>query len=744
MASENDKPKSPASDGDETPEPTILSSGSEEESATMASSVPDDDRTVASPLESHETQPDKTVASPTAVPKESEKPTKVSPEPGKTQADKKTARPTVADGSQDRILQDRYQIKKTLGKGGFGAAYLAEDIRLKRLCVVKQMLIPRGIAPQQLQLYQANFEREASLLAQLNEPGHPNIPDIYDYFSDDTGNYLVMKYIEGQSLKGVIDKNEQGIPWREAVRYIIDMSDALDYMHSHGDEPVMHRDIKPDNIVLGDDNRVWLLDFGLAKADPVAGSGDVNMSMAAGSLGYTPLEQWSGKAVPASDSYALGATLHHLVTGVSPSRAYSGEFNPLKIKELHGVFKPIRQINKELPEVLEDVIAKATAAEAEERLTARQIKEQLSPLITEAQASALYTFKSGESAKTIIELVDLCEKYAKEAMAYLEQGDFQRWFRMIGRNDLADYAEQAAKQGKSPNDALQRFLKLLVPNLAMRRLRRTTGRFSRAIIIILVIVAVTVAVLGVGGSYVASNLIRQSISTYSWNFNRLDLEAHNQLSEAALNDNAQALVGIYVDDIELDMQPPNLVDVSGSWSGIPFNIPVTLQLENGKPNLSLSELNGIPLPFIADNISQGINSGIDDAFQNSPVDFSSLTVDEETVTVAVEESTQSGRPALPTATPLPTTTPTVTPVPTETPTPVGLALVTIFNETGRDIILNLEGDIIEMAADDSHALETGPGTYSYVVTFKDTGGVAAEGEKEWTVQTYIWRIREVE
>jgi len=740
MASENDKPQSEAADEKEGQEPTILSGRSE--SPTMASSPADDDHTIASSPESHEMQPDRTVASPVTEAKESEKPTKVSPEPGKTQGDKDTSKTTVSDSSEDRILQGRYQIKKTLGKGGFGAAYLAEDIRLKRGCVVKQMLIPRGISSQQLQLYQANFEREASLLAQLNEPGHPNIPDIYDYFSDDTGNYLVMKYIEGQSLKGVIDHNDNGIPWREAVRYIIDMSDALNYMHTHGDEPVMHRDIKPDNILLGNDNRVWLVDFGLAKADPVAGSGDVNMSMAAGSLGYTPLEQWSGKAVPASDSYALGATLHHLVTGVSPSRAYGGEFNPLRIKQLHGVFKPIREINQELPKALEEVVARATAAEPDERLTALQIKEQLEALISGAQAAALYTFKSGDSAKTVLELVDLCEKYDKEAMAYLDQGDFQRWFRMINRNDLADAAEQAVKQGKNQKDALQRFLKLLVPNLAMRRLRRATWRLARAAIILVLIVIGTVAVLGVGGSYVASNLIRQSIGTYGWNFNRLDLEAHNQLSEAELNNNAQALVGIYVDNIQLDMQPPNLVDVNGSWSGIPFNIPVTLQLENGKPTVNLTKLNGIPLPFIADNISQGINAGIDEAFQNSPVDFASLTVDDETITVTVEESAQSGRPALPTATPLPTVTPTATPIPTETPTPEGLALVTIFNETGRDIILDLEGEIIEMAADDSKAIETVPGTYNYTVTFKDTGGLAAEGEKEWTVQTYIWRIRE--
>ena len=131
----------------------------------------------------------------------------------------------------------------------------------------------------------------------------------------------------------------------------------------------------------------------------------------------------------------------------------------------------------------------------------------------------------------------------------------------------------------------------------------------------------------------------------------------------------------------------------------------------------------------------GVN-GIDDAFRQSPVDISSLVVTEGAVVVNVAESKEGGRPALPVA----TATATATPIPTATVTPEGLALVTIFNETGQDIILKVEDTDYEMAVDDSKAIEVQPGTYNFTVIFASTGAVGAEGQKTWTVKTYKWRI----
>ena len=293
------------------------------------------------------------------------------------------------------------------------------------------------------------------------------------------GNYLVMKYIEGQSLQDIVAQSEGRIPWREAVRYAVDVCDALHYMHTIGSEPVMHRDVKPANILLGDDGRVWLVDFGLAKATPVEGSGDRMATQTAGSVGYTPIEQWLGEAVPASDVYAIGSTLHHLVTGLDPLEAFEGELSIQKLLDMHGDFTSIRKVDRGLPKELDGIITQATAVEAAQRPTALQLKQQLEAMVSGAQEAALFTFKSGESAKTTGDLVDMCEQHRQEAQGYLYNGDFERWFVIINRNDLAEAAAQAVKQGKTKQDGLEKFLKLVIPHLFWRRLGRAGWNVAR-------------------------------------------------------------------------------------------------------------------------------------------------------------------------------------------------------------------------------------------------------------------------
>lgn len=709
------------------------------DAAETVVSRPGEDPTIASSPDLAPPQEDLTVASSDSLPKASDTPTRVRPnikqtQPGPAPTD------TIIDANK-KLLQKRYRLDEVLGKGGFGAAYLATDVKLNRECVVKQMLTPKDVSPAQLELYRANFEREARLLVQLNTPGHPNIPEIYDYFTDASGNYLVMKFIKGGSLADVLGEHKGAIPWREAVRYMIDMCDALNYMHKR-EEPIMHRDIKPANILLSkEDNRVWLVDFGLAKADPnVESVGGAEASLAAGTQGYTPLEQWLGEAEPASDIYALGATLHHLVTGLRPSEAFEGQFNIQKVKELQGQFKPIRKVNKELPKALEEAISRATAADTQQRITAPQLKQELDTLIAGAQAAALYTFKSGESANDEKELVDLCDKYKAEARKYLYDGDFERWFRLINRNDLADAADRAVQQGKNQSDGLQKFLKLILPNLFLRRISRAGGRVGRVTVVAVLAVIIMLVLLVIGGSYGAGWFLQQSVASYPWNFNNLSQDEAHRITEEQVNIDAQSIAGVYFDELTLDMRPTNEVNITGNWAGIGFTLPVLVEVKDGKPTFQLSSVNSIPLWLIGDNVSAGINAGVSDAFQQSPYDIAGLTVNDNEIVIEAEVSGQSGRPAVPTATPSPTPKPTATAIPTATSTPEGLALVTIFNETGRDIILDIEGELIEMEVGDSEVIEKKPGTYSYTVTFKDTGAVGAEGEKNWGVEIYKWRI----
>lgn len=640
------------------------------------------------------------------------------------------------------VLQERYRLRKILGKGGFGAAYLAEDVKLKRGCVVKQMLSREGGSPQELETSRENFEREASMLVQLNHPGHPNIPEIYDYFSDKTGSYLVMKYIEGHSLKGVMQQAGGAIDWQEAARYLIDVCSALDYMHTRSGEPVLHRDIKPDNILLGNDGRIWLVDFGLAQAKPVESTGDLSQAQAAGSVGYTPFEQWLGEAVPASDVYAAGVTLHHLITGHSPIEAYREsdghvKINVEKLQDLHGRLDPIRKINRSLPRDLEEVVAHTVAADPSQRFTAQQFQEQLQVLVSGAKNAALFTFKNGLSARTISELVDLCEQNRVEAQGYLYRGDFERWFTLINRNDLAEAANKAVTHGEKGKDGLERFLKLIMPNIFLRRLWKATKRIGRAAALALIIFVVAGVLAVAAGTLTARWLIERTIANANWDYYALVLDSPNEFTEGYLTENAHRMSRAYLEDIYIDPQSAGQVEVRANLANIAaINIPVELRFEQQQPVVTISEINGIPFYWITQTLSDGINRGIAGALQRAPVAVTGLEVSDNSVIVNVARNEHVVWN--PPVTPEPQVVTLPTPLPTATPR--GEALLAIFNDLDQDLVVDIGDNRWVVPAHDSKAIEHAPGTYTYNVRYASNGQLAASGTKTWTFRAYKWRI----
>jgi serine/threonine protein kinase/tetratricopeptide (TPR) repeat protein len=254
-----------------------------------------------------------------------------------------------------------YIIKKGLGMGGFGAVYLAQDARLGHPWVVKHLLIPEHADAQEINDLQRTFRREAESLSSLNTPGNPHIPEIVTYFSDASGHYLVMKYIEGETLENRLKQSHGGVDWKEAVKWIIAVADALVYMHGRTPSPILHRDIKPANIMIDTQQRVWLVDFGLSKARPTKSSGTVSMTQPLGTVGYAPPEQYSaGATVPASDVYALAATLYHLGTGDDPTD--------------HPMLFPLL---KKLPNQLKPIVTKALEKKPDKRPTAVEFKRDL-------------------------------------------------------------------------------------------------------------------------------------------------------------------------------------------------------------------------------------------------------------------------------------------------------------------------------------------------------------------------------
>jgi serine/threonine protein kinase len=216
------------------------------------------------------------------------------------------------------LLNNRYQVIRTLGSGGFGETFLAKDINMpsERFCVVKQ-LKPIQNNPQIYQLVQERFQREAAILEALSGASE-QIPVLYAYFTDGGQFYLVQEWIKGDTLTAKIEK--QGLFTNSAVEeLLINILPVLDYVHS---QHIIHRDIKPDNIILRyHDNKPVLIDFGAVRESMgtvVNSKGNPTSSIIIGTPGFMPSEQAAGRPVYSSDLYSLGLTAIYLLTGKYP------------------------------------------------------------------------------------------------------------------------------------------------------------------------------------------------------------------------------------------------------------------------------------------------------------------------------------------------------------------------------------------------------------------------------------------
>src|SRR5579859_3200554 len=256
------------------------------------------------------------------------------------------------------LSNGRYKIERSVAAGGMGAVYRALDVRFNRPCAVKEMLDDFQSDGDRSQAVEW-FTREATLLLDLN---HPCIPRVRDFFVEEGRHYLVMDFIEGRTLGEVLEKEgniagingAHGVSEARARSWAQQVCSVLSYLHRQS-PPIIFRDLKPSNIMVTDKDEVKLIDFGIARTfQQSPRSSTIIMT-----IGYAPPEQLHGRPEPRSDIYALGATLHRVLTHHDAANNKPTIFH----------FPMIRALRPDVSVAFEQVIAKALDGNLEQRWT---------------------------------------------------------------------------------------------------------------------------------------------------------------------------------------------------------------------------------------------------------------------------------------------------------------------------------------------------------------------------------------
>ena len=248
-----------------------------------------------------------------------------------------------------QILQNRYRVVSLLTSGGMGAIYDAWDTRLSMSVAVKEMVPQPGLDAHTLSLLRRQFQQEATILARLD---HSHLVNVTDFFEEQGNAYLVMRLIKGENLAERI-KQQGPLPEEQILIWTHQLLDALIYCHSQG---VLHRDIKPQNVIIRPDGRATLVDFGLVKLwDPNSPQTQTAVR-GIGTPEYAPPEQYdtsgTGHTDPRTDVYSLGATLYHTLIGQAPPTATQRVVNP-------ELMTPIQPARAQISPRMNVVLAKA-------------------------------------------------------------------------------------------------------------------------------------------------------------------------------------------------------------------------------------------------------------------------------------------------------------------------------------------------------------------------------------------------
>ncbi len=342
----------------------------------------------------------------------------------------------------NKVLHKRYMILRTIGQGGMGAVYQARDLKNQSTCAVKEMSLSM-VAPQEREQAIANFRGEATLLSQLH---HVNLPAFTDFFTEGSRYFLVMEYIDGNTLEELLERNSAPFPERRVLNWARQLCDVLQYLHSQ-QPPIIFRDMKPGNIMLMRNGRIKLIDFGIARFVRHSSSQDTQLL---GTPGYAPPEQY-GKAQTdeRSDIYSLAMTLFQLMTNTLSENGFG--------------LKDVRTINPSISPMVARALEKATALAPEDRF--QDVESFRRALL----GVGTFVFEDGTQATTPEELAELCARYPQEGADYLFAGEIESWLREIGESDLARATQQIRAAVSDPQEGVERFLRMVMGPSARTR-----------------------------------------------------------------------------------------------------------------------------------------------------------------------------------------------------------------------------------------------------------------------------------
>jgi tetratricopeptide (TPR) repeat protein len=336
------------------------------------------------------------------------------------------------------ILKNRYQLDRLIGQGGMGAVYRATDTSFNNRAVAVKEMSRAGLSEARIQEAEESFQREASLLTGLL---HPNLPRIYDNFTEDERSYLVMDFIEGQTLEDYLEKRGGGpLPLEQVLKWGIELCDVLSYLHEH-QPPIIFRDLKPSNVMLDKREHIFLIDFGIAR---LFKPGKLHDTVALGSPGYAAPEQYGkSQSTPRSDIYSLGALLHYLLTGVDPS-------------EQPFFFRPASQLNPAVPQELETLLRQMLEMDVERRPASMHVVADTLRQIERGATTGTLTYHltTSAAAATSTSSADKTTMLLQDAYALFTQKRVREAIEAYNRALKLDEHNAQAWQGRGLAQAL--------------------------------------------------------------------------------------------------------------------------------------------------------------------------------------------------------------------------------------------------------------------------------------------------